>query len=226
MRFATPAGLATKSLSAVSKIFEALLFWIIKLLDRRSSPHHFSCPPQLTNYFLVTGIFHWLMGSASWRSKAVKLILIFIRVLSLLFSKSQCSTSSRIWKVKSTTPPSQSSWCKVNCLVFLPGVRIVCGLSRQYCLAFWLATHAIPQDVCMTSIFGSSWMCEQCGREICLECYQSLTSEVRNSMVKYCVHNQEHSQATFLPISRFQKSELLNALEDMKSITRPDDLLW
>ena len=108
----------------------------------------------------------------------------------------------------------------------LPGVRIVCGLSCQYCLAFWLATHAIPQDVCMTSIFGSSWMCEQCGREICLECYQSLTSEVCNSTVKYCVHNQEHSQATFLPISRFQKSKLLNALEDMKSITRPDDLLW
>ncbi|KAI5122159.1 hypothetical protein M0805_007058 [Coniferiporia weirii] len=41
-------------------------------------------------------------------------------------------------------------------------------------------------DTCMTSLFSSSWMCRQCGREACEECYQTicrLTAEPSSTSV-------------------------------------------
>lgn len=91
----------------------------------------------------------------------------------------------------------------------------------------------------MTSLFSSSWMCRQCGREACAECYEiirELTSEYSpndrqekmarrerhahtNPFFLSCTKRTEHGVHSFNAVSRFIQSELDDAVRDMEKLT-------
>lgn len=106
-------------------------------------------------------------------------------------------------------------------------------------------------DTCMTSLFSSSWMCRQCGREACEECFETirrLTSDhpqtanttpsakgkgsasgvdqrtmkerhaQSNPFFLSCNRKAEHGVHTFVPVTRFVKTELDNAVAEMERL--------
>ncbi|KAL5508510.1 hypothetical protein ACEPAH_6129 [Sanghuangporus vaninii] len=107
-------------------------------------------------------------------------------------------------------------------------------------------------DTCMTSLFSSSWMCRQCGREACEECYETIrrltepsgapnsplegrskgpgsptdqrTMKERHAQANpfflSCNRKAEHGVHTFVPVTRFSKPELDNAVAEMKVLVR------
>jgi lysine-specific demethylase 3 len=100
---------------------------------------------------------------------------------------------------------------------------------------------ATLQDTCMTSLFSSSWMCRLCGRETCAECFDQvkdltvdrpgagpaeiLALQARrekhahsNPFFLSCTRRNEHQAKDFSPLSRFCKSELEQAIEEMKRL--------
>ena len=94
----------------------------------------------------------------------------------------------------------------------------------------------------MTSLFCNSWMCRQCGREACPDCYDivkkltkpfppDLTSEERATLQKArerhanstpfflsCTRRVEHSFEMFSPVSRFAGPELDEAVKEMSQL--------
>ncbi|KAI0771994.1 Clavaminate synthase-like protein [Trametes elegans] len=105
-------------------------------------------------------------------------------------------------------------------------------------------------DTCMTSIFSSSWMCRLCGREACAECFEQVKelttdrvgapeAEIAalqarrekhahiNPFFLSCTRRNEHQAKDFSPMSRFCKTELTQAINDMEAMLKqpnPDRL--
>ncbi|KAI0069112.1 Clavaminate synthase-like protein [Artomyces pyxidatus] len=96
-------------------------------------------------------------------------------------------------------------------------------------------------DTCMTSIFSSSWMCRQCGREACAECFDKVreltqprvgasdaeiaalqakreTHAHSNPFFLSCTRRNEHQYQDFSPMSRFCKDELVEVIKEMESL--------
>jgi len=113
-------------------------------------------------------------------------------------------------------------------------VRLSCPLNAS------TRTFPLITDICITSLFSSSFMCQKCGREVCKECFQivkELTSREsivderarRKSREKYSHSNSSllncsrrndlHAFADFRPVTRFARSELNRAVEEMQSIS-------
>ncbi|CAL1701506.1 unnamed protein product [Somion occarium] len=106
-------------------------------------------------------------------------------------------------------------------------------------------------DTCMTSIFSCSWMCRNCGREACAECFEQVSdltedraganeAEIAalqakrekhahiNPFFLSCTRRSEHRARDFSPMSRFSKDELSQAISDMESLLAqpgPDDVV-
>lgn len=95
----------------------------------------------------------------------------------------------------------------------------------------------------MTSIFSSSWMCRLCGREACAECFEQVKelttdrigapeAEIAalqarrekhahiNPFFLSCTRRNEHQAKDFSPMSRFCKTELTEAIEDMEALLK------
>ncbi|KAI0047285.1 Clavaminate synthase-like protein [Auriscalpium vulgare] len=96
-------------------------------------------------------------------------------------------------------------------------------------------------DTCMTSIFSSSWMCRQCGREACAECFAKVRELTQNRpgatdgeiaalqakreshahtnpFFLSCTRRNEHQYSEFSPMSRFCKDELVQVIHDMEEL--------
>lgn len=109
------------------------------------------------------------------------------------------------------------------------------------CLSNW-AGPLIEQlsDTCMTSLFACTWMCRQCGREACKDCYSKIEqltiaapdagpAEVvglqakkerhahQNPFFLACNRRSEHTAAEFNRVSRFSDEELSAAVEAMEA---------
>ena len=85
-------------------------------------------------------------------------------------------------------------------------------------------SHACITDVCQTSIFSGSWICRKCGKEVCSDCYATITTcryEDPNMFARgarrvdgiernrhYCTIRQAHFASDFLPVSRFDNIQL------------------
>ncbi|KAJ7122900.1 hypothetical protein C8R44DRAFT_784877 [Mycena epipterygia] len=103
-------------------------------------------------------------------------------------------------------------------------------------------------DNCLTSIFGSSWMCRVCGRETCAECFEqvkSLSIEPEGGSVKQlqefyarrdkhthnnpfflnCLKRNDHGAQDFSPMSRFSKPELVDAIRDMEQLLAAEGIV-
>jgi len=93
----------------------------------------------------------------------------------------------------------------------------------------------------MTSLFSSSWMCRLCGREACAECFEQVKdltidrpgagqAEIAalqsrrekhahsNPFFLSCTRRNEHQAKDFSPMSRFCKTELSQAIEEMEKL--------
>ncbi|KAH9850033.1 Clavaminate synthase-like protein [Lenzites betulinus] len=102
-------------------------------------------------------------------------------------------------------------------------------------------------DTCMTSIFSSSWMCRLCGREACAECFEQVKelttdrigapeAEIAalqarrekhahiNPFFLSCTRRNEHQAKDFSPMSRFCKTELTQAIDDMLAMLKSPNL--
>ena len=95
----------------------------------------------------------------------------------------------------------------------------------------------------MTSIFSSSWMCRLCGREACAECFEQVRelttdrigapeAEIAalqarrekhahiNPFFLSCTRRNEHQAKDFSPMSRFCKTELQHAIDEMEGLVK------
>lgn len=107
-------------------------------------------------------------------------------------------------------------------------------------------------DYCMTSLFNSSWLCKDCGREYCGDCRRQIDELTRTSdeeaarlrlkartvrdplkkdhRLMRCTQYEEHYSASFVPVSRFKKTELeelvqgMNAVLEKEPVAIPMDL--
>ncbi|EIW61789.1 Clavaminate synthase-like protein [Trametes versicolor FP-101664 SS1] len=102
-------------------------------------------------------------------------------------------------------------------------------------------------DTCMTSIFSSSWMCRLCGREACAECFEQVKelttdrigapeAEIAalqarrerhahiNPFFLSCTRRNEHQAKDFSPMSRFCKTELNEAIDQMEALLKSPNL--
>lgn len=98
----------------------------------------------------------------------------------------------------------------------------------------------------MTSIFSCSWMCRLCGREACAECFEQVKdltedkpgatqAEIAalqarrekhahtNPFFLSCTRRNEHHAKDFSPMSRFCKTELAQAIQDMEVLLAGPD---
>ena len=98
-------------------------------------------------------------------------------------------------------------------------------------------------DTCLTSLFSQSWMCKMCGREQCADCYDMMrdltyvepgasadrTAACRARRERHihanpsfftCGRKEDHMWSDFFPVSRFSKSELLEAIAAMEHTLR------
>jgi len=93
-------------------------------------------------------------------------------------------------------------------------------------------SHASVVDVCQTSIFSGSWICRKCGKEVCSDCYVTITacrhedpnmfargvakvdSVVRNH--HYCTMRRAHFARDFSPLSRFDETQLEDEIRAME----------
>ncbi|TDL29141.1 hypothetical protein BD410DRAFT_757791 [Rickenella mellea] len=96
-------------------------------------------------------------------------------------------------------------------------------------------------DTCMTSLFSNSWMCRQCGREACADCFKTVVDvtaslpvlspteraarQMRrdkhaqtNPFFLSCTRRHEHQWSFFSRVSRFCDTELDDAIEEMTKL--------
>ncbi|KAG8721975.1 hypothetical protein FRC09_007036 [Ceratobasidium sp. 395] len=78
------------------------------------------------------------------------------------------------------------------------------------------------EDVCATSMFAGCYMCTQCGRDVCSDCYTQISSSTRGDQQlprKYftCVPDVPHTSLNFRPVTQFTRQELETTIKDMKS---------
>ncbi|KIM21613.1 hypothetical protein M408DRAFT_101995 [Serendipita vermifera MAFF 305830] len=81
-------------------------------------------------------------------------------------------------------------------------------------------------DRCLTSVFSTSFLCTECGREFCLECYASLESAeegpaLLHQKLTLCGNAKlglTHGPKSFLPVSRLEIRELDDNIEEMKEL--------
>lgn len=114
--------------------------------------------------------------------------------------------------------------------------RVTCGTLPAHCTLLLLAES--PSDYCMTSIFNSGWLCQECGREFCEDCHASIVhltttsteddkarrmkSKTRlhpfreQNRLMYCQTGVEHYANDVLPTSRFKLLELKAIIQDME----------
>ena len=96
----------------------------------------------------------------------------------------------------------------------------------------------------MTSLFSNTWMCINCGREACEECFEIISrltgptsaqsqspnspapprsqkerQALANPFFLSCSRKNEHGVQTFTPVTRFVKSELDEAVAEMERLT-------
>lgn len=81
-------------------------------------------------------------------------------------------------------------------------------------------------DLCKTSIFAIFWMCTQCGRDACLDCFDKLqelekgeTSEVSGHFFKNCQTRKiKHRKSNFMPITAYGLEDMLEESEAMEEL--------
>jgi hypothetical protein len=71
------------------------------------------------------------------------------------------------------------------------------------------------QDTCQEWIFCSSWICVLCGRSVCADCFHEVgIGNIDGVLI--CGNRREHSVTDFAPMTRLKKSELDQAIREMK----------
>ncbi|KAG8905755.1 hypothetical protein FRB99_008328 [Tulasnella sp. 403] len=94
----------------------------------------------------------------------------------------------------------------------------------------------ITCDFCMTSVFTCGWLCKQCGREFCSDCYtrivhiskvptprtQSKHPDQSIQRLMCCYKKLEHNPPTFSPVSRFKLHTLQTAVHEMDAIVKQE----
>ncbi|KAK0485497.1 hypothetical protein EDD18DRAFT_1293050 [Armillaria luteobubalina] len=99
-------------------------------------------------------------------------------------------------------------------------------------------------DTCMTSLFCNTWMCRSCGREACADCFaqiEKLTMNVpeviqaeivqqqqrrkqrSSKSILACKERHDHRANDFLPVTRFCKEELEQAIVAMELVIMEED---
>ncbi|KAK0479354.1 hypothetical protein IW261DRAFT_1480371 [Armillaria novae-zelandiae] len=99
-------------------------------------------------------------------------------------------------------------------------------------------------DTCMTSLFCNTWMCRICGREACADCFaqiENLTMNIHevihaetvekqerrkqrsNRTLLSCKDRHDHRASDFLPVTRFCKEELEEAMVAMELVVMEAD---
>lgn len=112
-------------------------------------------------------------------------------------------------------------------------VRATCG-EPQHTLPFLCVTlNSTVSDVCLTSLFSSSWMCRMCGRELCTDCFDlvkelaakrpangvgRIKAKNTNAQVLVCSMRNQHLAKDFSPVSRFFKEKLEETIAEMSNL--------
>ncbi|KAH8829753.1 hypothetical protein DL96DRAFT_1590275 [Flagelloscypha sp. PMI_526] len=75
-------------------------------------------------------------------------------------------------------------------------------------------------DYCLTSIFATSWLCRNCGRESCHDCVHTLepTSNDGRPTRLQCFKSRNHTSSDHILVTRFQQNELQDAIAEMEGI--------
>ncbi|KAI5478095.1 jumonji domain containing protein [Pseudohyphozyma bogoriensis] len=88
-------------------------------------------------------------------------------------------------------------------------------------------------DTCLTVVLSGAWLCRDCGRELCFECFERLQAvekgEVRREeqgehekRLKKCQKMKskavgiDHRTELFMPITRFRRSEVAELVQEMR----------
>ncbi|KAI0029130.1 hypothetical protein K488DRAFT_16888, partial [Vararia minispora EC-137] len=84
-------------------------------------------------------------------------------------------------------------------------------------------------DTCLTSIFSGTWMCRQCGREVCADCFDRVRqlapvaagplSDGQKNLLT-CMRSGLHDADKFQRTSRFTRHQLQAVVAEMESLHR------
>ncbi|PWN48857.1 hypothetical protein IE53DRAFT_388938 [Violaceomyces palustris] len=77
-------------------------------------------------------------------------------------------------------------------------------------------------DFCMTSIFSASWMCRICGKELCVECKDVLSTKP-GGFLSNCVRFRQHTIEDFVPTTRFFLDTLVEEVKLMKTLVNSSE---
>ena len=119
-------------------------------------------------------------------------------------------------------------------------IRATCGACLQFCCTSLCTVSCLyVADVCQTSIFSGSWICRTCGKEVCSDCYATITAckledpdmfarPIVDSVQRnhhYCTMRQAHFASHFSPVSRFDKLQLESEAKAMDILLASSALL-
>ncbi|KAJ7177326.1 Clavaminate synthase-like protein [Mycena crocata] len=86
-------------------------------------------------------------------------------------------------------------------------------------------------DLCTTSIFSASWLCRNCGRDICNSCLDQLRTaqdlEVRKQLLMenpnfdQCSFGVFHEALDFIALTRLRRAEIESSILQMEGLTAP-----
>jgi len=84
-------------------------------------------------------------------------------------------------------------------------------------------TIRVTCDICSTALFVCSWLCTQCGREVCHLCVSDIDEPTSSAIeCSGLPHMRLHRKDDFLPVSRFQDHELSEAIQAMQLLVEQD----
>ncbi|KAJ1553473.1 hypothetical protein HK405_007804, partial [Cladochytrium tenue] len=94
-----------------------------------------------------------------------------------------------------------------------PALALRSGESRQLC------------DNCLTSIFSGYWFCGFCGKELCMDCYES-EWPLEDAVVRRCASSDRnsflvHGKPQFLAITKIPREKLSAMVEAAKRYIAP-----
>ncbi|KAI0216178.1 hypothetical protein L0F63_007112 [Massospora cicadina] len=79
-------------------------------------------------------------------------------------------------------------------------------------------------DVCKAGIFSVFWLCNSCGKELCLNCYSNWDEEsfIRRGLLERCRSYTAHGKEKFIPLTNYMPERICQLYEAVESL---DDLL-
>lgn len=158
------------------------------------------------------------------------------RVLILMVSRFRLFRDQKLTFVKARMAPALGETLMgalahtklVDCVVRRQprNRRETCGQSR--CSIVLWQTLILLVDVCMTSLFPSSWRTTCCGYERCRRCYETVPAERAGPISKTglsCNPDNEHIQDDFIPVTRLPTAEIVTMLEQISTTPAVPDPL-